>query len=197
MTAEVSQTHTNSLMGLKQLLVVELDKIYQGFFLSGNCQLWQLVRSQDFFCNKPSLKVLKASWNPLVSLQLALRRSLLEALKKPRKNKCEYRRRFGTSNRKGYERMNGPESLRRLVLFLMNFFVYFSVELKPQGRHNVGVDFWLFHTSFVAAKESTLQDDQNRPICISLSAMGAGIADARRRSAAASDQGIAECRGSG
>ena len=72
----------------------------------------------------------------------------------------------------------------------MNFFVYFSVELKPQGRHNVGVDFWLFHTSFVAAKESTLQDDQNRPICISLSAMGAGIADARRRSAAASDQGI-------
>ena len=32
MTAEVSQTHTNSLMGLKQLLVVELDKIYQGFF---------------------------------------------------------------------------------------------------------------------------------------------------------------------
>lgn len=75
-------------------------------------------------------------------------------------------------------------------MFLMNFFVYFSVELKPQGRHNVGVDFWLFYKSFVAAKESTLQDDQNRPICISLSAMGAGIADARRRSAAASDQGI-------
>ena len=49
MTAEVSQTHTNSLMGLKQLLVVELDKIYQGIFLSRNCQLWQLVRSQDFF----------------------------------------------------------------------------------------------------------------------------------------------------
>ena len=35
-TAEVSQTHTNSLMGLKQLLVVELDKIYQGIFLSRN-----------------------------------------------------------------------------------------------------------------------------------------------------------------
>ena len=31
---------------------------------------------------------------------------------------------------------HGPENLRGLVLFLMNFFVYFSVELKPQGRHN-------------------------------------------------------------
>lgn len=107
-----------------------------------------------FFCNKPSPKVLKASWNPLVSLQLALGRSLLEALKKPRKNKCECRRRFGTSNREGYERMTRSRESKGAGFVLMNSFVYFSVELKPQGRHNVGVDFWLFHKSFVAAKKA-------------------------------------------